>query len=146
MIERKHFRASLLVAALALAAGPVAAQTDAVPAPMTTPTGVRYISGGVGAGQQQAMKDVMKDYNLRLTFAQQGGDYLASVKVTIDQTGGKMAGAPVLDAVSNGPMLFAKLPAGKYRVHAAVDDQVQVRTVDVGEGRAQDLVVHFPAK
>ena len=146
MIERKHFHAALFVAALVLAAGPVAAQSDAVPAPMTTPAGVSYLSGGVGAGQQQAMKDVMKEYNLRLTFAQQGGDYLAGVKVTIDQTAGKMASAPVLDATSNGPMLFAKLPAGKYRVRAAVDGQVQTRTVDVGEGRAQDLVVHFPAK
>lgn len=146
MIGRKHFQASMLIAALVLAAGPVAAQSDALPEPMTTPAGVRYLSGGVGAGQQQAMKDVMKDYNLRLTFAQQSGDYLASVKVTIDQAAGKTAGAPVLDVTSNGPMLFAKLPAGKYRVRAAVDDQVQVRTVDLGAGRAQDLVVHFPAR
>lgn len=140
-------RASFIVSMLAcaLASGLVVAQNEAAPVPKTTADGVTYISGGVGAGQQQAMKAVMNDYNLRLTFArQQSGAFLAGVKVTIEGAAGPAAGTLVLDTESIGPMLFARLPVGKYQVRAMVGNQVQSRSVDVGQAGARDLVIHFP--
>jgi hypothetical protein len=142
-----QIRTSLLAAVFALAAGAASAQVGASLAPKTTPAGIAYVSGGVGNAQQQAMKDAMKDYDLRLTFArEQTGSYLASVKVTIDRRDGDHAGTLVLDTVSGGPMLFVKLPDGKYDVRAEVERQVQTRTVSIRQGQAQDLVIHFPAK
>lgn len=142
-----RMRGALLAAVFALASGAVSAQVGATLAPKVTTAGVAYVSGGVGNAQQQAMKDAMKDYDLRMTFArQQTGSYLASVKVTIDRAEGSGAGSLVLDTVSSGPMLFVKLPDGKYDVRAEVEGQVQTRTVNIRKGQAQDLVIHFPPK
>ena len=140
-------RAASLAAVFALVAGAASAQVGASLASKVTPAGVAYVSGGVGNAQQQAMKDAIKDYDLRMTFArQQTGSYLASVKVTIDRTEGHGVGSLVLDTVSSGPMLFVKLPDGKYDVRAEVEGQVQTRTVNIRNGQAQDLVIHFPPK
>lgn len=144
MIMRTHLRASVLTAVLVLASASVAAQTG--PAPQVTPGGIPYLSGGVGDAQQQAMKDAMKDYNLRLTFARQStGAFLAGVEVTIDQTGPGKGHTEILKTTSAGPMLFARLPAGNYQLRAQVDGQVQARTLKLG-AQAQDVVLHFPAK
>lgn len=143
----KQVGASLSVAVFALASGAVSAQAGATLASKVTPAGVAYVSGGVGNAQQQAMKEAMKDYNLRLTFArQQTGSYLASVNVTIDHIGEAKSATQVLNTVSGGPMLFVKLPAGKYDVRAEVDGQVQTRTLNIRQKQAQDVVLHFPAK
>lgn len=52
----------------------------------------------------------------------------------------------MLDTVSSGPMLFVKLPDGKYDVRAEVEGQVQTREVSIRQGQAQDVVIHFPPK
>lgn len=142
-----RIRTALSAAMFVLASGAACAQGGAAPAQKVTPAGVAYVSGGVGNAQQQAMKDAMKDYDLRMTFArQQTGSYLASVKVTIDRMDGREAGTLVLDTVSSGPMLFVKLPDGKYDVRAEVEGQVQTRAVNIRQGQAQDVVIHFPPK
>lgn len=138
---------ALLLAALALASGLAAAQQGAGLAPQTTPAGIGYLTGGVGDAQQQAMKNAMQDYNLRLTFARpERGAYLANVKVLIDRADEGTAGSQVLAATATGPMMFVKLPAGEYRVRAELDGHVQAQTVRIAPGKAQDLVVYLRAK
>ena len=47
--------------------------------------GVKYVSGGIGAGSRKVMEHVRKDYNLRLTLARSGsGGYLLDVHVPDD--------------------------------------------------------------
>jgi hypothetical protein len=53
-------------------------------------------------------------YTLKLTFADTTGHYLSDIFVVIAEA----SGAPVLEAVSQGPWFFAKLPPGRYRVRA----------------------------
>lgn len=138
---------AFLLATLALASGIAAAQEGAPLAPQTTPAGIGYVTGGVGDAQQQAMKNAMQNYNLRLTFARPGrGAYLANVKVLIDRAEEGMAGSQMLAATATGPMMFVKLPAGNYRVRAELDGQVQSHTVSIAPGKAQDLVVYLRAK
>lgn len=138
---------ALLLAALALASGIATAQQGAGLTPQTTPAGIGYLTGGVGEAQQQAMKDMMQDYNLRLTFARpERGAYLANVKVVIDRAEEGTAGSQMLAATTTGPMLFVKLPAGNYRVRAEFDGQVQSHAVSIAPGKAQDLVVYLRAK
>ena len=81
----------------------------------TTENGITYVSGGIGEGQAQAMMGMRKDYNLQLTFAMKGtGEYLADVKVNIQDAKGK----EILETVSSGPLFYAKLPQGRYKVTA----------------------------
>lgn len=98
----------------------------------------QYISGGVGSEQREEMKAQRGDYNLLLTFADRDGELRAGVAVTVQDRSGRT----VLDVSDAGPMMYAKLPAGSYRVIASTDGKQQVRTTTVGRG-ARELMFHW---
>lgn len=103
-----------------------------------TENGVAYLSGGIGAREEQAMKDLRKDYNLQLTFAlTKTGEYLADVTVNIQDVSGKK----VLEAMSPGPLFFAKLPPGKYKVSAKFHEKSLTQSTNIKQRGARDL--HF---
>ena len=89
---------------------------------------MEYVSGGVGASEQEALEQAKSDYNLRLLFAVSGsGAFLAEVPVTIADPDGQV----LLEAVSDGPYFYAKVPPGSYRISAENAGQVQTRSVTV---------------
>ncbi|TCW30747.1 hypothetical protein [Gulbenkiania mobilis] len=112
-----------------------------LPKPMTSEQGVEYISGGVGDASQKAMNSA-RGYNLKLTFAAPTGEYLADVQVRVVNAKGQT----VLDTVSTGPLLYAKLPAGSYRVTAAVNGQEQTRKLTVSSKKAASTAFTFKQK
>lgn len=71
---------------------------------------VESLSTGVGAEERVAHKG----YSVLMMFAEAKGPYLANVAVEIKDAEGKV----VLTTTSTGPWLFAKLPAGNYKVVA----------------------------
>ena len=88
-------------------------------APIVSDQGIRYVSGGVGMGERDELDALSNQYNLRLLFAKQGGEYVSAVQVTIlDAQGGT-----VLTAQSRGPWFFTQLPAGDYIVDASMPGQ-----------------------
>lgn len=118
---------SIVAGALGLGMAGAALATDALP-PLKTFGSVGYITGGIGVDESTALKAAEKDFSLSLLFAQtKRGEYLSEVKVSIvDQ-----AGKTVLEAVSDGPILLARLPAGAYKVSAEHEGQALVKTVRV---------------
>jgi hypothetical protein len=101
--------------------------------------GVTYISGGVGTDEQNAMRALRADYNLQLTFAtKQTGAYRSDVQLDILDA----KGAGVLSVANTGPMFFAKLPPGTYRISAAAEGKTFKRTVKLGNG-AKEMVLHW---
>jgi hypothetical protein len=92
-----------------------------------THNGIEYMSGGFGQDEREAMYAMDKEDNLRLSFALQNRDYLGGAKVQIKDDQGK----EVLDAVSNGPLFFTKLPTGKYTVEATVMGQTLEQAAQV---------------
>lgn len=108
---------------------PASATGDAMQV-MTSAQGVRYVSGGVGETDREALKAMAGEFNLELMFAMQGGgEYLADVKVRIVDS----KGAVVLDnVVSKGPYFLAKLPSGSYTVEANANGQIQKNTAKIG--------------
>jgi hypothetical protein len=117
----------ILAAALALGLAAAAFAQDGLP-PVRTFGSVSYVTGGVGLDESAAIKAAEKDFALSLTFtATKRGEYLSDVKVSIKDKAGKT----VLEAVSDGPMLLARLPAGAYKVSADYDGKAQVKTVRV---------------
>ena len=90
--------------------------------------GIRYVSGGVGEGERAELNALSDQFNLRLLFAiQNGGDYLADIQVSIVNQGGET----VLNATSNGPWFYAKLPLGTYTVKASTSEQSQQQKVTI---------------
>ena len=101
--------------------------------------GITYINGGVGAEEQAAMKAQRADYNLLLTFAtKQSGAYRSDVQLDIMDA----KGASLVTAANTGPMFFAKLPPGTYRVSAAAEGKTFKRTVKVGNA-PKEIVLHW---
>lgn len=117
----------IFVAALALGLASAAFAQDALP-PLRTFGSVSYVTGGIGLDESTAIKAAEKDFALSLLFAQtKRGEYLSDVKLSIKDKAGKT----VLEAVSDGPMLLAKLPAGAYKISAEHEGTVLVKTVRV---------------
>ncbi len=117
----------VLAAALALGLAGAAFAQSGLP-PVQTFGSVSYVTGGIGLDESSAIKAAEKDFSLSLLFAQtRRGEYLADIKVNIRDQAGKT----VLEAVSDGPFLLAKLPAGTYKVSADNEGNVLVKTVRV---------------
>jgi hypothetical protein len=114
----------------------------------STPSGVRYASGGVSEEEQQALRSRFGQYTLRVATAAKGsGAHLASVHALITDSAGKL----VLEHRLDGPWLLAHLPPGRYRVElrnpaqGTAKEQVERRDVRIGTRGMTDLTVHFDA-
>jgi hypothetical protein len=105
----------------------------------TEQNGVSYINGGVGHDEQEAMRALRADYNLQLTFAtKQTGAYRSDVQLDIADT----KGTSLLSVPNTGPMFFAKLPPGTYRISASAEGKTFKRSVRLGNG-AKEMVLHW---
>ena len=131
-------------AAAALAAGIIAAApalgTDSTALPPEHVQGnARFVTGGVGEDEAAALKRAAAGYPLELQFVQKAtprDEYLADVKVTIRDRSRSV----LLDTVSQGPFLLAKLPAGTYQIEAEYEGVVKRRTVAVRAGKHERAV------
>lgn len=120
----------------------VAADMQALPEAQTQ-NGVAYLSGGIGVDQANAMKAAAKDYSLMLTCAtKQTGQYLSQVKVSITDK----SGAPVLETVTEGPILLAQLAPGQYRISAESNGVTMNETVQIGSERPRQVNLYWPAE
>ena len=126
-----------LIAAVALALASASACAQApMPQPQTQGS-VGYLNGGAGDEEVQYIKSAMKDYSLALSFSRGGGEYVASVAITVKDAKGET----VFEAPSVGPYLLLKLPAGKYSVIANYQNAAKTQPVTVG--RAASSVTSF---
>jgi hypothetical protein len=91
--------------------------------------GIPSLSGGIGEEERETLRRLAREYNVQLIFAAKEGHYVAEVHVTIADE----RGSTVLEAVSEGPWLYTKLPAGTYTIMAQVNGQTQRRVVHVGQ-------------
>ena len=130
-LTRKTISVVLLSAGLIIA-GPALAQM-----PQTQEqNGITYITGGVGVDEAKAIESVRGHYNLQLTVTAKDGSFLADMPVKVINSRKQT----VLDTTTDGPYLFAKLPAGRYEVITG-DARVQKRAVQVGARGGAN--VHF---
>jgi hypothetical protein len=102
---------------------------------------VTFVSGGVGADEQKALQAMRADYNLSLLFSEKSsGEYVSDVKVRITDSSGKT----LLETVSEGPKLFAKLKPARYIVTVDRDGQVIQRKATVGGKQMTSLSFAWP--
>lgn len=118
--------------AVSMYVGAIAAEAD-----------IPHRDGGIGAEERAGMDAVRGEYNLRLTFADKvSGAYRADVELEI-----RDAQAPdrpvLLQKHGAGPLLFAKLPPGRYEVKAKVRDRQQVRMVALPASGARELYFYW---
>jgi hypothetical protein len=88
---------------------------------------IPYVSGGVGMDERDRLKSVAADDNLVLSFALKNGHYLGGAEVLIKDGKGK----EIVNADSEGPLFFAKLPTGRYVVEATAMGKTITRAVNI---------------
>ncbi|HEU4844531.1 MAG TPA: hypothetical protein VFT05_09730, partial [Burkholderiaceae bacterium] len=120
---------ALLLAACLVTPGAVAAAEN-----------VPFLNGGVGSDQQQEMLAVRKDYNLLLTFATRGsGAFVADVHLTVTDHAGK----PVLQVNGAGPLLYARLAPGSYKVEATARGLTQAQAATIPKQGPRELYFYW---
>ena len=88
---------------------------------------VPYLSGGIGLDERETLRSLGREYNLHLNFALAQGNYVSDVEVQISDA----AGRTVVEAISQGPWFFIKLPAGTYHIRAQMHGQPLEQVVQV---------------
>jgi hypothetical protein len=102
--------------------------------------GVRYVSGGIGESEEQALREMGEGFNLQVTLADPAGHYLGSAHLVIED----YAGRTVLETATDGPLLFAELPPGRYTVRATESGRTPARkSVQVSRGSQRDVLLHL---
>lgn len=100
---------------------------------------VAFVSGGVGVEQQREIEEKGRDFSLKMTFATPDGHYLGGGKVKIQR-----GDETVLDVASQGPIFFADLEPGDYRVTAEpLEYEAQRAERDVTVADDNQATLHF---
>ncbi|PKO86746.1 MAG: hypothetical protein CVU18_13375 [Betaproteobacteria bacterium HGW-Betaproteobacteria-12] len=121
-----------LVAVLActpLAAGEIGDNARAN-ATSTDAAAIPWMSGGIGDEARDEMRRHAADYNVLIVFSGRDGSYLAGVPFTVAGRDGRQ----LLAGVSEGPLLYLRLPAASYRISAQIDGAWQGRPIRAGGG------------
>lgn len=121
--------AASLALTLSVAAQPTATGPDSA-------AGVPILSGGVGDASLAEMKQARKDYNVHLVFSNRRGEYVADVPYAVTDARRR----EVASGVSDGPLLYLRLPPGRYEISARIGEtSIKRRIQAVGGGRAGDI-------
>jgi len=120
-----------------LAQDPVAEDAAAT----TSVASVPVLSGGVGAPSRDMLAEAEKDYNVKLVFTGDKGMYLADIAVTIQNNKGEI----LAEHVTDGPIMLAKLDAGKYKL-TAVFEGVEKTAWIQADGALHTYHMRFPAQ
>jgi hypothetical protein len=98
---------------------------------------VPALAGGVGLGAREALRSDAPPHNVKMVFTLDTGNYLADVDVKVTDSSGKT----VIDGVSDGPWLYAQLPAGRYTANASYGGNTVTKRFSVG--KSGQMTTHF---
>jgi hypothetical protein len=96
---------------------------------------VRYVSGGIGDEDEEALNRMARDFDVKMVFSA-SGHYVGEADVTVTDAQGETA----LRTTTDGPILLVDLKPGTYAVNAeyggikrhatvTVNDAADVRTM-----------------
>jgi len=134
---RKTIVLALAAAAMTLSHGQQLPLRDAPE--VRESAGILYVSGGVGTDDVNRMRALAPRFNVRIRFQDQAdGASLSDVKVVVLNDKKER----LLRLVTEGPLLYMRMPPGRYLLALAYQDNVQERTINVGRA-AQDITFAF---
>lgn len=134
MTPRSHILGGLFGVVLGLLSVSHGFAMTSHPLTVKTDHGIPYVSGGVSIDERHLLRQMTHDDNLQLIFTAKNRAYLSDVRVRITDE----QGHPVLNAFSQGPWFFTKLPAGKYTIKATTLGHSQGAVADVAsQGRTR---------
>lgn len=143
MIRNPHRRRAALgvmTAAVLLGAASLPAQAQDALILLETARATTYVNGGVGKEEEALMRRIAKDWPLRMTFSERkDNEFVADVNLLVTD----QRGAPMLALGNAGPMTYATLPAGKYRITASLHGVTESREVTLDGKQGKDVYFHW---
>lgn len=129
--QRGYGRLGLIALAAFLQCGPAiaveldnASKSNVASSPQAD---IAWLSGGVGDEAMAEMRKLSAAYNIHLLLTGPHGNYLAGIPFTVSRRNGEVR----LSGVTEGPLLYLKLPAGRYQIAVEIDGAWQTRRVQV---------------
>ncbi len=106
-------------------------------------SGIAFLSGGIGLTEREILKEMGKEYSLKLMFSNKKGEYLSDVIVKIFDQRGKA----ILTTGSNGPWLFVDLPTGTYKIEASFRaDRKRISQIKIERGKQKVFHLRWDLK
>jgi hypothetical protein len=136
-IDMRKLGALIVAAALA---GPAWAQTSDQ-AGRSGERSAATVSGGVGSVARENMRTQAPPHNVKMVFSLNTGNYLSDVEVKVTDGSGKT----IVNEVSNGPWLYAQLPAGNYTATATYGGKAVTQRFSVGKSGVKTAHFRWPA-
>ena len=137
-IDMRKTTTSLMFVTLAAAGWTHGAlASDATPARGS----VAVVSGGVSLNSRDALRANTPEHNVKMVFSLTTGNYVSDVHVKVT----KGSGSTVVDQVSDGPWLFAKLPPGSYVATATYNGKAVTQRFSVGKSGIRTAQFRWPA-
>ena len=99
----------------------------------------RFVTGGIGSDEADAMRAAASAYSLEMTFAAQTGQFVNDVDVAVKKPNGET----VLQTNDAAPILLADVPAGRYQIEATYEGQTQTRNVTVVDSGTTKVVLQW---
>lgn len=106
---------------------------------LQTRNGAAWVSGGVGEDERTEMLIALPDYNLKVRTADRQGDYLAGVRAELRDA----RGVGVLETVLDGPILLARVPAGRYELRVTYAEVTQSRKLTIPKTGRREVVLYW---
>ena len=103
--------------------------------------GEPFVSGGIGADEQAALKKDLSQYNLWIQTAAKSGPFLSDATVKIVDE----ADTVVLDTQLDGPWLIVKLGPGQYKVAVTYGGKTVERSTQIHPGDHHQMIFYFDA-
>jgi hypothetical protein len=91
-----------------------------------------WMSGGIGDEARAEMRKEAAVYSVHLMFSDRNGDYLAGIPFMVAHLNGR----EIYSGVSEGPLLYLKLPPGAYQIAARFNGVWQNKRIHTHAGKA----------
>ena len=117
--------------------GGIALHSDAARSSSAGP----MVSGGVSLNARDTLRGSESNANIKMVFALNTGNYVSDVHVKVQDRAGRV----VIDDVSNGPWLLARLPAGTYTAVATYAGKPVTHKFSVGKSGMRTAQFRWPA-
>lgn len=102
--------------------------------------GIVYVSGGIGTDEVARMRELAPSFNVRIRFQEEvTGASLSDVKVVVLNEKSER----LLRLETEGPLLYMKMPPGRYLMAMAYQHTVKKRIITVGRA-ARSMTFAFP--
>lgn len=88
------------------------------------------------------MDKLTGNFNLKLVFALNSGNYVSDVRVKIMDAAGKT----LLETTADGPLFMARLPKGRYQIAATLSGNTIKRQATVGTAPLNTVDFRWPAE